>query len=134
MKCVEWRLVLLLLFVFVVPSSALSRSGNTAVETAGSCHQPPEFYVSNSSIIREVIFSSPFDFSHGAKDILASASGGTLTKKGDRLSLQTVSADTASIKEKLHSAADRLNLPIVVNFVSAKIENCEPAASPPTVD
>ena len=134
MKCVEWRLMLLLLFVFVVPSSALPQAGNTSIETGGSCQQPPEFFVSNSSIVREVIFSSPFDFSHGAKDILASASGGTLTKMGDRLSLQTVSADTASIKEKLHRAADRLNLPIVVNFVSAKIENCEPAASPPTVD
>lgn len=133
MKRVAHRLASFLFLCCVLPASALS-STDDAVQSSGTCDQPPEFYSSNSFFVGEVLFSSPFDFSRSGKNLIANASSGAGTKKGDKLKLKTISMDVDAIKENLHKTAARFNLPIVLNIVYAQIENCRPDTSPPAVD
>lgn len=125
------------LFLFLsvaLPAFGLPSTDDARVQGIGPCDQPPEFYSTNSFIVSDVLFSSPFDFSHSAKRLIENASDRVQTKRGDKLRLQTISTDVATIKENLHATADRLNLPIVLNIAYAQIENCRPEASPPTVE
>jgi len=103
-------------------------------QPVGSCVQRPSFYSGARYKVRAIRIVSPFDYLHTIRQLMTDALASTDVHAGDNFSADTVSKARRKIRERLMQQGKASNLPVMVNVVSASIENCRSDAQPPSLD
>ena len=100
----------------------------------GSCDQRPSFYAANGYLMAHVRVESPFDYLGTVRDEMRTSLTAASVPENTPYESSKVILGSRAIRTRLNGIASSLNLPLTINVVIAKIENCHADATPPTLD
>src|SRR5215472_786368 len=126
-------LVLLSATALGAPIGSASTDG-PQLQRRGTCDHPLSFYSRSHYKISVVRIVSPFDYLGTVRKLTNDALASTTLHAGDDFSSESVTRARRAIRERLNQEGNAINLPVMVNVVSAAIENCSADAQPPSLE